>query len=109
MKIQLLIFAVSAYGLLLAVQYIVRRLQRGSITKAAAATVTKGKSPYEVLGIPTDATRQQIEDAYEQLIQRYSPDRATNMAPVLQKAAASRTEEITTAYQTLTATDTKES
>lgn len=58
-------------------------------------------SPYEVLGLPTNATQEEIEKAYRVKIKEYHPDRVHGLGEELQKIAREKTQEINAAYQKL--------
>jgi molecular chaperone DnaJ len=57
------------------------------------------KNPYEVLGVRQDATREEIEQAYRELVKKYHPDRYVNHP--LQDLAEEKMKEINEAYQYL--------
>jgi curved DNA-binding protein len=56
---------------------------------------------YEVLGVPTDATPEQVQQAYRRLARRYHPD--VNKDP----AAEERFKEVSEAYEVLSDPDTR--
>lgn len=53
---------------------------------------------YEVLGIPPDATLEQIRQAYEEKSAQYHPDRVAGMGPEFEKTALRMTRQINDAY-----------
>ena len=55
--------------------------------------------PYEVLGIPKNATEAQIKEAYRNLVKKYHPDKFINNP--LADLAAEKMKEINDAYDTL--------
>lgn len=59
------------------------------------------KTAYDILGISTHASMQEIRAAYQTLIRQYHPDLTGNLAPELRDLAEKRTKEITAAYNQL--------
>lgn len=58
------------------------------------------KNPYSVLGIPENATEDQIKEAYRTLAKRYHPDNFTD--DTMRELAAEKMKEINEAYDFLT-------
>ncbi len=58
------------------------------------------KNPYEVLGVPHNATEEQIKEAYKELAKKYHPDKFVNNP--LSDLAAEKMQEINWAYAELT-------
>ena len=56
---------------------------------------TKKKDYYEILGVPRNATKEQIKEAYRRLVMQYHPDR--NKSP----EAEEKFKEISEAYAVL--------
>ena len=57
------------------------------------------KSPYEILGVSSNATEDQIKDAYRELARKYHPDKYINNP--LAGLAAEKMQEINWAYDEL--------
>ncbi len=60
------------------------------------------RTPYEVLGVSTSATFDEIRQAYRMLAKQYHPDRVAHLAPEFRALAEKRMKEINQAYQSLT-------
>lgn len=60
----------------------------------------KLKDPYEVLGVSRNATKEEIRDAYRDLIKRYHPDQFNNN-PDMKALAEEKIKEINEAYKYL--------
>ncbi|MBW1696874.1 MAG: J domain-containing protein [Deltaproteobacteria bacterium] len=60
------------------------------------------KDPYEVLGVPRDATQEEIKKAYRQLANKYHPDKVEHLGDEFKKLAETRFKEIEAAYRELT-------
>ncbi len=58
-------------------------------------------SPYEVLGVDSGASQEEISSAYRKLVQQYHPDRVADLGPELREVAEHRMKEINAAYQEL--------
>ncbi|PJK00137.1 hypothetical protein CO615_05655 [Lysobacteraceae bacterium NML75-0749] len=56
-------------------------------------------SPYRVLGISTDASDAEVEQAWRRLISQYHPDKYVNAAPELRARAERAARDINTAYE----------
>ena len=54
--------------------------------------------PYEVLGIPSAASDEELEQAYRRRMSEYHPDRVANAAPEIREMADRRAREINQAY-----------
>ena len=57
------------------------------------------KNPYEILGVPSNATEEQIKTAYKELAKKYHPDKYANNP--LSDLAAEKMQEINWAYNEL--------
>jgi hypothetical protein len=57
--------------------------------------------PYTVLGIPPNASKEQIRDAYLRRIRQNHPDKVAGMDPVIREVAAQRSSAINRAYEDL--------
>ena len=55
-------------------------------------------NPYRVLGLTSDASDAEIDQAYRRLISQYHPDKLAGAAPELQREAEARAREINAAY-----------
>ena len=60
-----------------------------------------GRNPYEVLGITSDATNDEINAAYKRMAQLYHPDKVATMAPEFRELAERKMKEINSAYDSL--------
>ena len=60
------------------------------------------QDPYAILGLPQDASDEQIRDAYRTLAQIYHPDRYQGSPPKVKTEAEKRMQELTAAYSVLT-------
>ncbi|MGO1002808.1 MULTISPECIES: J domain-containing protein [Lysobacter] len=58
----------------------------------------RGDNPYAVLGLSTDASDSEVDQAYRRLMAQYHPDRVTQAAPELRSQAEQRAREINRAY-----------
>ena len=92
--------------LLLLFTWIVRKIK--SYLKASSGdnnTSSPGSSanfcPYTTLGIPKNATQEQIKTAYKNALSNYHPDKVEHLGEELKKVAKEKTEAITRAYETL--------
>jgi len=63
---------------------------------------TAPRSPYDILGIPSTASKAQIREAYRKLAAQYHPDKVTHLGEDFQRLAEQRFKEINSAYQSLT-------
>lgn len=59
------------------------------------------KNPYEVLGVPRNATQDEIKSAYKQLAGKYHPDKVSHLGEEFRELAEERFKEIQEAYQRL--------
>jgi hypothetical protein len=62
---------------------------------------TQPKTPYEILGVPPTASREEIRSAYRKLVNQYHPDKVTHLGQEFQELAERRFKEIQAAYQQL--------
>lgn len=73
-------------------------------TDAGAATTShteQPRLPHLVLGVGEEATVEEIERRYRELMKQYHPDRVHGLGPELQEVAHRRTIEIQQAYDSL--------
>ena len=61
----------------------------------------KPYDPYEVLGIPQDASQDQIKQAYREMSRMYHPDKTAHLGPELQQVAHEKMKHINRAYEML--------
>lgn len=54
---------------------------------------------YDVLGVPSAATPEQIRDAYKHLVSKYHPDKVEHLGNELKDLAERKTQQITLAYR----------
>lgn len=59
--------------------------------------------PYRVLGVPVDATPEQVRKAFHRLARKWHPDKQTSTTPEQMERAAQRLAELVKAYETLRA------
>jgi hypothetical protein len=57
--------------------------------------------PYEVLGVPRNATRDQIRTSYKRMMAMYHPDKVSHLGPELQEVAQVKARELNRAYELL--------
>jgi DnaJ-domain-containing protein 1 len=75
------------------------RRQRGTRGRRdAGAARPEAWDPYAVLGVPRDASPQEITHAYREQIKRYHPDRVADLGEELRQVAHRRTLDIQRAY-----------
>ena len=65
---------------------------------AGRAAVPTPASAHEVLGVPRDASQEQIRSAYRTLIKKYHPDRVANLGEEFRVLAEERSKAINEAY-----------
>lgn len=58
----------------------------------------RGDNPYRVLGLDSDASDGEIDQAYRRLISQYHPDRVARAAPEVRQQAELKAREINRAY-----------
>ncbi|HZH43308.1 MAG TPA: DnaJ domain-containing protein [Lysobacter sp.] len=61
------------------------------------------ESPYRVLGLTSDASDAEVEQAYRRLISQYHPDRFAGAADDLRRQAETKAREINIAYERIKA------
>lgn len=66
-------------------------------TKKIFRTPNFAGAPHEILGIPRNATKEQVMGAYKHWIKRYHPDRVQHLGPAYVKQANERAEQLTEA------------
>ncbi len=59
------------------------------------------KDPYDVLGIPQNAGKEEIKQAYRKLANQYHPDKLTHLGEEFRALAEERFKSIQEAYQTI--------
>ncbi len=60
------------------------------------------EDPYAVLGIATDATGDEIRNAYHERMREYHPDRVATLGVEIRDLAEAKTKQISNAYELLT-------
>jgi len=114
--IDLLPDRIGAYGLiddlivlLVGIWWIRRQLRQDGTAQAhnggEPRHVPRGASqrtPYEILGVPFSASRDEITHAYRERMKEYHPDRVAGLGEELQRLAHDKTIEIQRAYAELT-------
>jgi DnaJ-domain-containing protein 1 len=63
------------------------------------ALKAKEPDPYEVLGLPRTATKEEIKRRYRQLVAAYHPDKAAGATPEIRQLAEEKIKEINAAYE----------
>lgn len=66
-----------------------------------SGTGDRGKSPWEVLGVPPGAAPEEIKAAYQRLVRQYHPDKVAELGAELQALAEEKTKELNRAYEQL--------
>ncbi len=61
----------------------------------------ENRTPYDILGIQTNADQKQIQQAYRKLANQYHPDKVSHLGEEFQKLAEKRFKEIQEAYDAL--------
>ena len=59
------------------------------------------RTPYETLGVPATATREEIKSAYRRLVNQYHPDKVAHLGDEFRELAEQRFKEIQEAYNRL--------
>ncbi len=59
------------------------------------------QNPYDVLGVSSNASRDEIHSAYRKLVQQYHPDKVSHLGQEIQDIAAKKFVEIQIAYERL--------
>jgi preprotein translocase subunit Sec63 len=57
--------------------------------------------PYEILGVPRNATEDQIRTSYKRMMAMYHPDKVAHLGPELQEVAQLKARELNRAYELL--------
>lgn len=87
-----------------ALAYLVYKAVAGEVESSSKKRKKKprmGRPPHEVLGVPADATVEQIRRAYQKKVQVYHPDKVAGAADELQELATKRTKELNVAYEAM--------
>jgi DnaJ-domain-containing protein 1 len=63
------------------------------------AQTTDPKDPYQVLGVSSNASSEEIKNAYRKLAAKYHPDKVLHLGDEFQELAEERFKEIQEAYQ----------
>jgi DnaJ like chaperone protein len=58
-------------------------------------------NPHKILGVPKNASVEEIKTAYRQLANKYHPDKVSHLGDEFRKLAERRFKEIQSAYQEL--------
>lgn len=92
----LAIFALIAWQ-----AYTFRRSERSKASKPSDLGASQRRSPYAVFDLPENASKEEIEARYRELVQQYHPDKVNHLGEDLKKLAHEKMLEITTAYSEL--------
>lgn len=97
-------FAVGKPITLVDAQYLLAWINGQRSSRSSTGTNIRrgnGFDPYEVLGVPRGATKEEIRSAYLTLVSKYHPDKVTHLGKEFQDIANERTQAIIRAYQML--------
>ena len=78
-----------------------RSYDGGSQQERPASAQEARKDPYEILGVPRNASQQEIKSAFRKQAQRYHPDRVSHLGEEFQQLAKEKFQEIQEAYEML--------
>jgi preprotein translocase subunit Sec63 len=73
-----------------------------ALRAASRRTIEGSVDPWEVLGVPRGASREEITRAYRERLKEYHPDRVAQLGTELRELAHEKTVEIRRAYERLT-------
>lgn len=77
------------------------RTYGGSQQERPTSAQEAGKDPYEILGVPRNASQQEIKSAFRKQAQRYHPDRVSHLGEEFQQLAKEKFQAIQEAYEML--------
>jgi uncharacterized membrane protein YkvA (DUF1232 family) len=77
------------------------RTYGGSQQGGPASAEEVEKDPYQILGVPRNASQQEIKSAFRKQAQRYHPDRVSHLGEEFQQLAKEKFQEIQKAYEIL--------
>lgn len=77
------------------------RIQRERAEVQQEKDKTRYGDPYDILGLPRDASPAEIKKRYRELMTQYHPDKAAQTTPEIQKLAEERVKEINRALEKL--------
>lgn len=60
---------------------------------------TSNKNHYEVLGVKSTSSKEEIYSAYKNLLKQYHPDKVASLGEEIQNVARSKSQEINSAFQ----------
>ena len=75
--------------------------QQNHQSQAGTEKRSAPKDPYEVLGLPPNASQAEIKAAYRKLVNQYHPDKVAHLGAEFQKLAEERFKQIQDAYAKL--------
>ena len=75
----------------------------GNNDRHARGVGTERERALETLGLPADASKEQIRQRHRELVRKFHPDAHQRLGPVAQQEAAERFKAIQRAYETLSA------
>ncbi len=75
--------------------------QRERSSRAQAEASESSFDPYEILGIDSSASREEVQAAYKARMHEYHPDKVAHLGEELQKVAHRKAVEIQQAYEQL--------
>lgn len=85
----------------LVIRYIRQQWIRMKETSRSSESTQKKKNPYEVLGVSSKASIEEIKKAYRAKCKENHPDGVTHMSKELQYLAEKKMKEINEAYQAI--------
>lgn len=60
---------------------------------------TSNKNHYEVIGVKSTSSKEEIYSAYKNLLKQYHPDKVASLGEEIQNVARNKTQEINSAFQ----------
>ncbi len=75
--------------------------QAESSSRAKLRMLRFDKKPHQILGVSTDASREEIDGARNAALEQNDPDRLGDMSPEIREVAQRRCDEINKAYREL--------
>ncbi len=78
-----------------------KKNEKRSKGASGSAKQAKGRTPYEVLDLPSNAGSESIRLAYRRMAKLYHPDKVASLAPEFRELAELRMKEINAAYKQL--------
>jgi len=70
-------------------------------THSSTTNTGRSASPYDILGIDRNSSREKVTNAYHKLANEFHPDKLSNLSEELRKVAEEKMKEINWAYNQL--------